>query len=102
MVKPDTAMLQFRYADAAIRSTIVTKLNVPGRHRRSERTIHLDDDGFTIVEMKDAEPVGAISICWKVLPAPYSNITEAFIVLVDKGLRVVGIGCGKHFPVDGN
>lgn len=83
MTKRNAELLRFCDADAVIRGTLVAKLDVPGRHRLSERTIHLSDDGFTIVAMNQGEPVGAISVCWKMLPAPYSDAKEAFIDLID-------------------
>jgi ribosomal protein S18 acetylase RimI-like enzyme len=77
------ADVRFQEADAAIRSSLVAKLNVPGRHRLSERTVHLGDDGFTIVAMSGSSPIGVISVCWKKLPAPHSDTREAYIDLID-------------------
>lgn len=58
-IEPHT--IAFRDADALLRRRVVAKLNVPGRHRLSERTIHLED-GFTILAMHSDEPVAVISV----------------------------------------
>ena len=83
MAEPDTASLQFCDADAAMRRTLLAKLNVPGRHSLREEWITLPDDGFTIVALKGGAMVGVIAIHWKMLPAPYSETKEAYINLID-------------------
>ena len=94
MAEYEGDLLTFCDADAAMRRTLFLKLNVPGRHRLSERTIRLADDGFTIVAIRGGEPIGVVSIGWRMLPAPHSDTKEAFIDMidVDPEFRRQGIG----------
>lgn len=77
-----TNPIHFRDADLVLRERIVAKLNVPGRHRLGQSTIHLDD-GFTIVAISGDEPIAVISVCWKTLPDPMPQTREAFVDLID-------------------